>query len=410
MKRLLQINPVLRTSTSTGRIIQEIGEQAEASGWESYVAYSAGRDRGQECSSRTVPIGDFMSVIVHGLVTRLTDRHGLASSHATRKFIRRVKELDPDIIHIHNIHGYFLNYKILFDYLRNSGKHIVWTVHDCWLFTGHCYHYDKAGCRRWKTGCGHCPLTHEFPKSWLIDRSAANWKDKHDAFCSIPKDKMTIVTVSEWMRNEMQASFLGKYRNIVIHNGIDTKRFRPMGDSSIRREYGIGNRRMYLGAASIWSDAKGLGDFKRMAERLDKDEVIVLAGISPEQTAGLPDTVIPVYRTADMNLLAKLYSTADVFLNLTYQDNYPTVNLEAISCGTPVITYRTGGSPESITDGTGAVVSCGDIHAALDKARSIAVSDRGTWRTRCRQHALASFRKEDRYNDYTNLYKRLLDE
>lgn len=407
--KLLQINPVLRTSTSTGRIIREIGDAAIASGWESYIAYSAGRDGKMECTSRTVPVGDRMSVAFHGLATRMFDRHGLASVEATRKFIKDIERIDPDVIHIHNIHGYFLNYEILFDWLSRCGKQVIWTVHDCWLFTGHCYHYMNAGCDKWKYGCGQCPQTREFPKSWLIDRSAKNWLDKKNAFCSIPSDKMTIVTVSDWLKGEMQQSFLKDFRYKVIHNGIDTEVFKPSDGTAVRNRYGIGDRKMYMGAASIWSTAKGLDDFISMASMLTPQEVIVLVGLDKNQMTRMPANIIGIPRTSDVHELAELYSAADAFLNLTYQDNYPTVNLESISCGTPVVTYRTGGSPESVAGQCGMVTDCGDVAQALSAARKIAATDRSVWRDNCRAYGLANFRKADRYADYIKLYKELLN-
>lgn len=407
--KLLQINPVLRTTTSTGRIIREIGDAAIASGWESNIAYSAGRDGKMECTSRTVPVGDRMSVAFHGLATRMFDRHGLASVEATRKFIKDIERIDPDVIHIHNIHGYFLNYEILFDWLSRCGKQVIWTVHDCWLFTGHCYHYMNAGCDKWKYGCGQCPQTREFPKSWLIDRSAKNWRDKKNAFCSIPSDKMTIVTVSDWLKGEMQQSFLKDFRYKVIHNGIDTEVFKPSDGTAVRQRYGIGDRKMYMGAASIWSTAKGLDDFMSMASMLTPQEVIVLVGLDKNQMTRMPANIIGIPRTSDVHELAELYSAADAFLNLTYQDNYPTVNLESISCGTPVVTYRTGGSPESVTSQCGMVTDCGDVAQALAAARKIAATDRSVWRDNCRAYGLANFRKADRYADYIKLYKELLN-
>lgn len=186
MRKLLQINPVLRTNTSTGRIMQEIGELAMQNGWESHIAYSYGRDGILPCKSHTIPVGDRWSVAWHGIATRLADRHGLASAGATRRFVRRIEAIRPDIIHIHNIHGYFLNYRILFDYLSGIDTPVVWTVHDCWLYTGHCFYYSYAGCGKWQTGCGDCPQRREFPASWLVDRSQRNHADKREAFTSVP--------------------------------------------------------------------------------------------------------------------------------------------------------------------------------------------------------------------------------
>ena len=186
MKKLLQINPVIRTNTSTGRIMQEIGELAMANGWESYVAYSGGRDGVKPCKSKLMPVGGKLDVAFHGLWTRLTDRHGLASWFATKRFISEIKELKPDVIHIHNIHGYFLNYRMLFEYLKEADIPVIWTVHDCWLYTGHCYYYSSIGCDKWMSGCGNCPQRTAFPASWFIDRSKQNLKDKSEAFNSIP--------------------------------------------------------------------------------------------------------------------------------------------------------------------------------------------------------------------------------
>ena len=207
MKRLLQINPVIRTNTSTGRIMQEIGELAMANGWESYIAYSGGRDGIRPCKSHLMPVGSKISVALHGLWTRFTDRHGLASNLATKRFIKEIERLQPDVIHIHNIHGYFLNYKILFDYLKRADIPVIWTIHDCWIYTGHCYYYSSIQCERWKTGCGKCPQQRQFPTSWFVDCSRQNFKDKSIAFNSI-KDKLTIVPVSKWISGEMAQSFM----------------------------------------------------------------------------------------------------------------------------------------------------------------------------------------------------------
>lgn len=417
-KKLLQINPVLRTSTSTGRIMKEIGELAMANGWESYVAYSKGRDGLPGSTSIPVPVGNKASVAWHGLQTRILDRHGLGSVRATKRFIEDIRRIGPDIIHIHNIHGYFLNYRILFDFLSHSGIQVIWTVHDCWLYTGHCYHYMYAGCDRWKTGCGHCPQRGKFPRSLLADRSARNFRDKRDAFCSMPEDRLTIVPVSDWMRSEMSESFLKDYRFQVIHNGIDTDVFSPQPalESEVRRCYGLGDRHVILGIASIWSEEKGLNDFVEMAARLDSDEVIVLVGMDRKQLddvlsrcgrTALGDRMVAVKRTADVHQLAGLYSTADVLVNPTWQDNYPTVNLEAISCGTPVVTYRTGGSIEAVAGDTGFVVEQGDIEGLVDAVRRVETLGKAHFRDACRSRAVKEFRKEDRYAEYIELYERL---
>lgn len=404
--RLVQINPVLRVSTSTGRIMQEIGDLAMANGWECYAAYSQGRDGLMPTRMHPLPVGDKLSTAFHGLETRLFDRHGLASRHATKEFISRLKEIKPDIIHIHNIHGYFLNYPLFFRYLSESGVKVVWTVHDCWLYTGHCYYYSFAGCDRWKSGCGNCPQRTNFPKSWIIDRSAGNFKDKQKAFTSLRKENFMIVPVSQWMRDEMAHSFLKDYNFRVIHNGIDTNVFSPQTTLS---KFKIQNSKLYLALASIWLREKGLYDIIEMSKLLNPDERIVMVGVDDKTARILPENITAIRRTANVDELARLYSDATAFLNPTWQDNYPTVNLEAISCGTPVVTYRTGGSIEAITPETGRIVDQGDIRGMLEAAREIAGLGEEHFRMPCRNYALANFRKEDRYADYLKLYNEILD-
>lgn len=407
--KLVQINPVIRSTTSTGKIMKGIAAVATEAGWESYAAYSRGRDGVPAGVDGLLPVGDKVSVAFHLLLTRLFDLHGRGSVVATRRFVKRLRSLDPDVIHIHNIHGYFLNYRILFDYLASAGKPVIWTVHDCWLYTGHCYHYASAGCDRWQSHCGDCPQRKAFPSSWIADRSYRNFDDKRRAFTSVPS--FTVVTVSEWMKNEMSRSFLKGCRFEVIHNGIDTDTFSPQEETGLREKLGIGDRRVILGVASLWNREKGLEDFARLDSMVDHDrEVIVLVGIKEGQKAELPRTIITVARTADVSQLAELYSMADVLANPTWQDNYPTVNMEAISCGTPVVTYRTGGSVETINGETGFVVEQGDVKAMLDCIRGIEAAGKEAWRDGCRRFALENFRQQERFGDYLKLYQRLRDE
>ncbi len=409
MKKLLQINPVVRTNTSTGRIMQEIGELAMANGWESYIAYSYGRDGIKPCKSKLIPVGDKWDVMMHGLATRFLDRHGLASKKATQRFVRQIEEINPDIIHIHNIHGYFLHYPTLFEYLKNCGKHVVWTIHDCWLYTGHCYYYSFAGCNKWQTGCGNCPQQRKFPASWFIDRSAQNFRDKQQAFNSIPHGRMTIVPVSQWMRGEMAHSFLSDADFHVIHNGINTEVFDIQETDAIRQKYNLGSKRILLGLASIWSQEKGLDDLIEMASMLHDDEQMVLVGVDAKTMRRLPANITGITRTENIRQLAELYSAAAVFLNPTYQDNFPTVNMEAIACGTPVVTYLTGGSVETITAETGIVVPQGDVRKMLEAARDIIEKGKSHYQTVCRAYALSHFRKEDRYAEYLELYDKVLN-
>lgn len=400
MKKLLQINPVIKENTSTGKIMRTLGELAQAAGWESYVAYSRARDGVPPHSSRLVPVGNKADLLLHWVATRLFDAHGLASRLATRRFVARLRELNPDVIHIHNIHGYFLNYKILSRALAQLGKPVVWTVHDCWLYTGHCYHYASAGCERWKTGCHHCPQKKAFPASRLLDRSRRNWEDKKKAFCSIPG--LTLVTVSRWMKGEIARSFLGGVRCEVIHNGIDLDTFRPSPSAETALAYGT----YYLAVASIWLPEKGLQDLEKLSSVLDADERLVVVGKRPSGHR-FPRNVVCLERTADAAALAVLYTEAVALVNPTWQDNYPTVNMEAIACGTPVVSYRTGGSPESITPQTGRVVEQGDVEGLAEALHAIRRQGKEHFSEACRSYALAHFRAQDRFNDYIQLYESL---
>ena len=405
MKKLLQINPVIRINTSTGRIMQEIGELARAHGWETYIAYSKGRDGVKPNEAKLIPVGNKWSVAWHGVLTRLFDRHGLASDGATRAFIEEIKRIQPDIIHIHNIHGYFLNYRILFEYLSKANIPVIWTVHDCWLYTGHCYCYSYAGCDQWKSHCEQCPQRRDFPSSWWIDRSKQNFLDKKEAFASMPKELLTIVPVSEWIHREMKQSFLKDYSFQVIHNGINLDNFRIYSTEEVKKQYGLEGRRIILGVASIWMEEKGWNDFMQLAELLSPEEVIVLVGVKEEQKKGLPKNIVPISRTENLRQLAELYAAAEAFVNPTWQDNYPTVNLEAIACGTPVVTYRTGGSIEVVTSDTGIIVEQGDVKGLMEAVRKIEKLTKNYFQPRCRAYAEAHFSKEDRYADYLKLYE-----
>ena len=409
MKKLLQINPVIRVSTSTGRIMQEIGTLAREQGWDTYIAYSKGRDGISPNESKLVPVGNKWSVITHGLITRCFDRHGLGSEGATRKFIEEIKRIKPDIIHIHNIHGYFLNYSLFFSFLKEAKIPVIWTVHDCWLYTGHCYHYSYKNCFRWKTGCGNCPQKLEFPRSWWLDRSAQNYQDKKKAFTSIPKEYFTLIPVSEWMKGEMEQSFFKGFDIRVIHNGINLEVFNIYPADEIKIKYNLQGKKIILGVASIWMEEKGWNDFMELSKLLKEEEVIVLVGVTEKQQKMLPRGVVGIRRTDNVRQLTELYAAAEAFVNPTWQDNYPTVNLEAIACGTPVVTYRTGGSIEAVTPDTGEIVEQGDVKGLMDAVRRIEENGKNYYQQRCRTFAEQNFRKEDRYADYLKLYDELLN-
>lgn len=341
--RILQINSVCGIR-STGRICTDLAAVLEKHRHECKIAY--GRETvPTQYQKYAIRVGCNSSVKIDALTTRLFDNAGFNSKRATKKLIRQIKEYDPDVIHLHNLHGYYVNVELLFAYLKTCGKKIVWTLHDCWSFTGHCPHFDFVGCEKWKSGCEKCPQKKKYPTSLLLDRSKRNYQKKKHIFTGVPN--MTIVTPSAWLAGLVKQSFLREYDVQVIRNGIDTDTFKST-ESELRLQYRLQNKEIVLGAASIWDERKGLSDFIKLADMLDKKYQIVLIGLTDEQCKGLPNNVLGIKRTNSAKELAQWYSTADVFLNLTYEDNYPTVNLEAQACETPVVTYATGGSVESV--------------------------------------------------------------
>ena len=395
--KLLQIN-VTANVGSTGRIAEGIGLAAREAGMESWVAY--GRVAG-ESASRLIRIGTRFDYCEHGLETRLFDDHGLASRRATRAFLREVDKLKPDIVQLHNLHGFYINYRLLFDYLAEKSIPVVWTFHDCWPFTGHCAHFVLAGCDRWKTGCFRCPQKKVYPSSYLFDRSEKNYRDKKLCFTSV-RD-LTVVPVSSWLDGFVGQSFLKDFRRVVIRNGIDTDAFSPSEDSrAVRAELGIAeDGTLLLGVTRNWSEKKGLRDFCELAGRLSPEQKIVLVGLSKKQIGSLPSNVIGLEHADSARELAKLYSAADLFLNLTYEDNYPTTNLEAISCGTPCLTYRTGGSPESVCPETGYVVEQGDLASVLEIVRNLPEKNVSV----LRNYAVAHFSRELCFRKYISLFE-----
>lgn len=361
--KVLMINVVCGIR-STGRICTDLATALEEQGHEVKIAY--GRENVPEQFQKyAVKIGSDLDVKFHGIKARLLDGAGFGSKIATIKFIKWVKAYDPDVIHLHNVHGYYINIEVLFDYLKACGKKIIWTLHDCWAFTGHTAYCDAVDCTRWKEGCYNCPQLKEYPKS-VIDRSKHNWIMKKNIFTNVPN--LTIVTPSQWLADLVSESFLNNYPVVVIHNGIDTSQFQPLLND-FKEYYDIKEKKMILGVASVWDENKGYSDYLKLADLLGNQYQIVLVGVTDEQILSLPSNIIGINKTNSIKELSAIYSAADFVLNLSKTENYPTVNLEAMCCGTPVITYDVGGSRESVELAGGVVVKKGDIQAIADAIR-----------------------------------------
>ena len=356
--RILFINSVCGIG-STGRVCTELAEEYEAEGHEVKIAYGRGvvPERSRHWAVR---IGTDMDVYLHGVRTRFLDEHGFGSKRATREFLRWADSYDPDLLWLHNIHGYYINIEQLFDWIKKRPQmQVKWTLHDCWTFTGHCAHFTIAKCDKWKSHCEHCCQKSAYPASCGLDNCFGNFERKRAVFTGV--ENLTIITPSRWLAGLVDQSFLKEYPVEVINNTVDTNIFKPT-PSDFRERNGLQDKRIILGVASPWSEKKGLNDFFQLAGMLDDRYKIVLVGLSKKQLKRLPEQVVGICRTNDVHELAAIYTAADVFVNPTYEDNYPSVNLEARACGTPVITYDTGGSGEAAGE-SGTVVETGDLGA-----------------------------------------------
>lgn len=392
--KILQINTVCGTG-STGRIATDLYKVIEQNGHECKIAY--GRGYSPE-GFETIKIGNKLDNYFHVLKTRIFDKHGFGSKNSTIKFINQIKEYNPDIIHLHNIHGYYINIEILFKFLAEFDKPVVWTLHDCWVFTGHCVHFDYIGCDKWINECYNCPQKNSYPSSYVFDNSKLNYEKKKELFTSIKN--MTIVTPSIWLKNMVKRSFLGKYEVKVINNGIDLEIFKPT-KSDFRKKYNLEGNFVVLGVASVWSDRKGLKYFIELSKVLDNNYKIVLVGVNEKQKKLLPQNIIAIERTDSTKELAEIYTSADVFINPTLEEVLGMTNLEALACGTPVITFDSGGSSECINDKTGIVIERGNTKLLYD---TIVNFDKSKYTYTNLRLWIQKFEKKKVFSRYMNIY------
>lgn len=403
MPKLLQVN-ITANWGSTGKIAEMIANQAKEVGFDCYMAYAR---KANHSTHKTIKIGSQADVCLHMFESFALDRDGLSSKRATRTFIKEIERIKPDIIHLHNIHGYYLNYPILTDYLSTLDIPIVWTLHDCWPFLGSCYFYDSYGCDRWMTGCSNdCPAR----KKWycLNNRTLKNYSCKAAHFSQLKN--LILIPVSEWMADSVRKTYLAKYPITTIHNGINTTVFTPIDNhSEVCQRYGIDEHKIVvLGLSNIWSKRKGFEDMLRLSALLPENYQMVLVGLNKHQMEHLPDGIIGLYRTDSVTDLQHLYAMAIALVNPTWSDNFPTTNIESLACGTPVITYRTGGSPEAVDIETGFVVEQGNVEGLLECILAIAEKGRGTYTKVCRDRAVCMFDQYSQYAKYINLYQQLI--
>ena len=400
--KIAQINMI--PYGSTGKIMLQIAETARKVGNEVRTFSTIPFDKVQK-NTINLPdehfvFGSFQENKFHYYLGSLLGKNGCFSQSGTRQLINMLKEFQPDIIHLHNLHKFCINLPMLFRYIKRSNISVVWTLHDCWAFTGQCPHFTMVKCDKWKYGCYNCPQTKVYPKSW-IDNSHQMYVLKRQWFTGV--EKMTIVTPSQWLANIVKQSFLKEYPVKVINNGIDLSIFKPTS-SDFRERYGIGkDQYMLLGVSFGWGVRKGLDVFTELAHRLNDSYQIVLVGTDDTVDASLPKNVISIHKTQNQQELAQIYSEADLFVNPTREENYPTVNMESIACGTPVLTFRTGGSPEIPDESCGSVVECDDIDALEREIRRIC-TEHPYPKSACMKKA-KSFDKKEKFEEYLKIYE-----
>ncbi len=392
--KIVQINAVCGLG-STGKICASISNLLNKNNVENYIFYSSGRSNFQNSVKYTSDV----YVKLQALKSKVLGNYGFNSEYITKRLIEKLTKINPDIVHLHNIHAHNCNLTMLFTYLKKKNIKLFWTFHDCWAFTAYCPHFTMAKCNNWKKECHNCTQRKSY--SWFFDRSKYLFNKKKSLFQEL---NLTIITPSQWLADLVKQSFLKEYSVKVINNGIDLSVFKP-AESEFRKKNGLKNKKIVLGAASIWGIGKGLDVFIELAKRLPDDYQIVLVGTNDKVDKKLPSNIISIHRTHNQKELAEIYSAADVFANPTREENYPTVNMESIACGTPVVTFRTGGSPEILDTTCGSVVDCDDIDAMESEIRRICEEKPYSFEA-CLARS-KKFDMNDRFEEYVKLYEAL---
>lgn len=403
MPTLVQFNPVANWG-STGRLTEDIGDVAMASGWASYIAF--GRQFNPS-TSHLLPVGGRVSVIAHTLKTRLFDRQGFGSYCATKKLLKKFDEIKPDVFQFHNVHGNFLNLPLVLNYATQKDIPIVWSLHDCWSMTGHCSHFIGIGCEKWKTVCHHCPLKSQYPNSWLLDSSRRNYRDKKRLIEAVPR--ITIISGSEWLAGiAAQSYFKGRSIN-VIPDGIDTDIYQPRKNGEeLRRKLGLEGKFVILATGTGWGEAKGLYDYGKLRAMLSDDYAILLVGMSPSWLEKVPEGVIGLPRTKTPVELSEYYSMADCVMSLSRMESFGLTPVEGYACGTPAIVYDTTALPELITPETGFVAKFLDVADVKEKVEMMRAKGKAFYSKKCREIAVEKYDRKKCYGEYLKLYNNLI--
>lgn len=399
--KLVEINAV--HYGSTGKIMLHIANWIRENGGESYT-FSEFRNVTPPVSHKY--FGSTFENLLHRAYSVFTGISGTGSSFGTRQLLRQLNEIKPDILHLHNLHGWYINLPMLFAYIKKNHIKAVWTLHDCWAFTAQCSYFTIEKCEKWKTGCYSCPRYRIYPYTF-VDRTKAMWNLKKEWFSGV--EDLTIVTPSQWLGDLVKQSFLKEYPVRVIYNGIDPNVFCPR-NSDFREKYSIpANKAILLGVAFGWRNQKGLDVFIDLAKSLDRAQYqIVLVGTDDKVDKLLPDNVISIHKTHDQQELAEIYTAADLFVNPTREEVLGMVNIEALACGTPVVTFRTGGSSEIPDEHSGSVVPYNDTEALRKEIIRIC-SEHPYTKVACIKRS-GAFHYRQKYEEYIQLYQDVLNQ
>ncbi len=393
--RIAQINTSCDAG-STGKICVSVSNLLTSENVENIILYVSGNSSFQN----GVKYASDKYIKLQALKSRILGNYGFNSQYATKRIINELDRIKPDIVHLHNLHGHNCNLTMLFSYLKENKIKIFWTFHDCWAFTAYCPHFTMAKCDKWKCECNNCPQIKYY--SWFLDRSRFLFNEKKRLFKGLD---LTIITPSQWLADLVKQSFLKDYPIKVVNNGIDLSVFKPT-ESGFREKNGLSGKKIVLGVAFGWGGRKGLDVFIELAKRLQDDYRIVLVGTSNKVDNQLPENIISIHRTQNQKELAEIYTAADVFANPTREENYPTVNMESLACGTPVVTFRTGGSPEILDESCGSVVDCDDVDGMETEIRKIC-EEKPYSVEACLARA-KNFNMDDKFGNYVDLYKQNL--
>lgn len=386
---------------STGKIMSSISDLALTHGYMTYQAFPENANN-LPVEKRDIIISSDLIKKINQKLSVYTGFNGCFSIISTYRLIRKIKKINPTIIHFHNLHNSYINLRMIFKYIKKNNIAVVWTLHDCWAFTGHCAHFTIAKCDKWKRGCEHCSQYRDYPYS-KVDHSRIMYYLKKKWFTGM--HNTVIVTPSVWLAELVNKSFLQEYPVCVINNGIDLNIFRPT-ESNFHNRYNIKNKFVILGVSFDWTYKKGLDVFVELSQKLDNNFQIVLVGTDDKIDSLLSENIISIHRTENVNELAGIYSAADLFVNPTREESFSLVNAEALACGTPVVTFNSGGAPEIIDESCGYVIEDNSVEQLIKAIMNIRDKSPFT-KTACIERA-KKYNQKDTFNKYIELYAKIL--